>query len=102
MYLGINTQMKKRKQKECVEREICTLVSPVLHINNLYCHFTKEFPSTSGKLLSFQPVLVHVASIQSSHIFLTFSKHAISLVVQKKQQLVLSSHGIQQTSPGVC
>lgn len=97
-----HSREEEKVGKMCRERNLYFIIpSPAYKLFILPFH-KGEFAPTGEKLLSCQPVLVHVASIQFSHIFLTFSGHGNSPVVQKKLQLVLSGHGIQETSPGVC
>lgn len=101
-YLGIKTWVKKRKQEECLGRGIPTWLFILLHVNYFYYHDMKEYLILLKTNYWSQPALAHVASRQFSHVFLTFSKHSISPTMQKELLVVLSGHGSQQTSPGVC
>lgn len=102
-HLGTKTWVKKREQ-ECLGREIPTWLFILLHKNCFCCHDMKEYWILLKTNQWSQPALVHVASMQFSHGFLTFSKHSISPATQKDCRLYwlgMASHRHLQESAQV-
>lgn len=71
-HLGIKTWVKKREQ-ECLGREIPTWLFILPHVNYFCFHDMKEYWILLKTNQWSQPALVHVASMHFSHVFLTFS-----------------------------